>query len=92
MLQSKPALLRVPAWATMLMGKPPPHWPRWQFQPRLEPVLCTCGRPSGACGKGGRLPQMPQAFPMSRTCRDVMLDQDWGMGPTRDVEPAATTS
>ena len=35
---------------------------------------------------------MPQAFPMSRTCRDVMLDQDWGMGPARDVDPVATTS
>ena len=32
---------------------------------------------------------MPQASPMSSTCRDVMFDQDWGIGPTREVEPAA---
>ena len=75
----------------MLMGNPPPHWPRWQFQPRLEPVLSTWGLPSGAWGKIGRLPQIPQASPMSSTCREVILDQVGGMGPTRDDDPAAIT-
>ena len=78
-----------PAWATMLMGNPPPHWPRVQFQPRLEPALCTCGRPVAACGKAGRLPQMPQASPMSSTCRDVMLPQACGKGPVRELPPTA---
>ncbi len=54
-------------------------------------MLSTWGLPSGAWGKIGRLPQIPQASPMSSTCREVILDQVGGMGPTRDDDPAAIT-
>jgi hypothetical protein len=72
----------------MLIGKLLLHWPRWQFHPRLEPVLSTWGRPITAWGNRGRFPQMPHAPPMSSTCRDVMLAHDCGTGPISDVAPA----